>query len=179
MTTTDKLNATITSTINQIFDQEPLNYLEAAGLFTIVAAGRLNMSTLEIFYNQANDPDLKSIIKQAIAEQTEWLVEGSEEVIQERKISLPSFHFSRHKLHNSALSIPDDARFTDHEIVLSLSNMAKASQLTVMVAMHQTYQPHIAIMYRKTLDAAFDFDYRLLRLALEKGWLPHLPKVEH
>lgn len=179
MTTMDKVNAKVSSTVNMMFDKESLNYLEAAGLFGIVAAGRQNISTLEILYNHAHDAELKGIIKQAIGEQSSWLVERSEKFLQEGDAGLPTFHFTRHKLHDSPLNISDDARFRDEEIIFALANMAKASQLAVLAAMHQTYQPEIAVTYRKALDASFDFNYRLLQLTLSKGWLPRLPKVEH
>jgi hypothetical protein len=179
MTTMDKVNAMVTSTISMVFDKEPLNYLEAAGLFSIVAAGRQNISSLEILYNHAKDAELKAIIKDAIDDQSRRLVEWSENFLQEGDVGLPTFHFVRRRLHESGLSVPDDGRFTDQEILLALANMAKVSQLAVLSAMHQTYQPQIASIYRQTLESAFDFNFRLLQLALDKGWLPHLPKIEH
>ncbi|MDR3560166.1 MAG: DUF3231 family protein [Negativicutes bacterium] len=179
MTTIDKINTSVNTTINQMFDKEPLNYFETAGLMAVVAAGRQNLSSLEVLYNQARDHDLRTMLKRAIDEQTQWLLERAEKMLAQIGASLPDVQFARRKLHDAPLQMPDDACFTDREIALGLANVAKMSQMAVMGAMHQTYKPEIAAVYRDVLDAAFDFDYRLLKLTLDKGWLPHLPKVEH
>jgi hypothetical protein len=68
---------------------------------------------------------------------------------------------------------------TDEEIVLGLATMAKAAQMAILSALHQSYQPNIAMGYRKRLDEGLDFDFRILQLALNRGWLPHLDKVKH
>lgn len=179
MTTMDRITSAVNTTMNMVFDKEPLNYLEAAGLYGIVAAGHQNLSALQVFYNQAHDRELKMLIMQAIDEQTKWLVERAEKFLAAAKIPQPPIPSIQRRLHESSPSLPDDARFTDQEIVLWLANAAKASQMAVLSAMHQTYKPEIAMIYRKVLDAAFDFNYRLLQLALNKGWLPHLAKIEH
>jgi hypothetical protein len=179
MTTLDKINSAVDSTMSMVFDKEPLNYLEAAGLYGIVAAGRQSLSALEVLYNQAHDRELRAIIKMAIDEQTKWLVERAEKFLAAASITLPSISPIRRRLHDSPPQIPDDARFTDQEIILAIANLAKVSQMAVLGAMHQTYKPEIAMIYREILDAAFDFNYRLLKLTLDKGWLPHLAKVEH
>jgi hypothetical protein len=179
MTTMDKVNSTVKTAFNMMFDKEQLNYLEAAGLYGLTFAGRQNISALEIFYNHAQDKDLKALIKRAIDEQTAWLVDRAEKLIEAGDAKMPVVNFHRHKLHDTGINIPEDAKFTDAELCLALGNMAKASQTAVLFAMHQTYQPEIAMTYRRLLDAAFDFNYRLLQLTLENGWLPHLPKVEH
>jgi hypothetical protein len=179
MTTADKINTAVNTTINMLFDKEPLNYLEAAALYAIVAAGRQNLSGLEVLYNQAYDRDLRAIIKRAIDEQTKWLTERAEKFLAAANVSQPSIPTIRRHLHDTPPQVPDDARFTDQEIVLGLASMAKASQMAVLSAMHQTYKPEIALVYREILDAAFDFNYRLLKLTLDKGWLPHLAKLEH
>lgn len=179
MTTADKINSAVNTTISMLFDKEPLNYLEAAGIYGIVAAGRQNLSGLEVLYNQAQDSDLKAIIKRAIDEQTKWLVEKAEKYLAAANIPQPPLPSVRRRLHNAPPQISDDVRFTDQEIALGLSSMAKASQMAVLSAMHQTYKPEIASVYRDVLDSSFDFNYRLLKLALNKGWLPHLAKIEH
>jgi len=179
VTTLDKINTAVNTTISMVFDKEPLNYLEAAGLYAIVAAGRQNLSGLEVLYNQAHDRDLRAIIKRAIDEQTKWLMERAEKFLAAAHVSPPAMPTIQRRLHDSPPQMPDDARFTDQEIVLGLANMAKVSQMAVLGAMHQTYKPEIAIVYREILDAAFDFNYRLLKLTLDKGWLPYLAKIEH
>lgn len=179
MTTMDKINTAVNTTMNMVFDKEPLNYLEAAALYGIVAAGRQSLSALEVLYNQAQDRDLRAMIKRAIDEQTKWLVERAEKAIAAAGIPLPSIPSVRRRLHDAPSQLPDDARFTDQEIVLALANMAKVSQMAVLSAMHQSYKPEIAIVYREVLDSAFDFNYRLLKMTLDKGWLPHLAKIEH
>ncbi|MPM98811.1 hypothetical protein SDC9_146001 [bioreactor metagenome] len=67
----------------------------------------------------------------------------------------------------------------DGEIAIAVGNMAKASQMALLSALHQSYQLEVAIMYREMLDAGLDWDYRLLQLMLKRNWLPHLHKIEH
>ncbi|MBP2655260.1 MAG: hypothetical protein H6Q73_2829 [Firmicutes bacterium] len=179
MTTMDKVNAGVNKVYNALFDKEPLNNLETTTLFTLIFAGRQNIAALQVLYNHAYDNDLKAIIKEAHDNQTTWLVDHAEKLLEKNKTSSPSLSLPCHNLHQSNLDIPQDARFSDHEIVLVLSNMAKASQMAILAAMHQTYQVDVATMYRNVLESAFDFNYRLLQLALKKGWLPTFPKIEH
>src|SRR5512146_1680881 len=97
----DKVSAGISTVFNQVFDQEPLNYLEAAGLFGIVANGRQNMAYLEVLYNHAHDSELKNLLKQAIEDQTEWLVDKAEHLLQTSHGRLPALHFVRRQLHDN------------------------------------------------------------------------------
>lgn len=179
MTILDRVQARISTAVNIALDKEPLNYVEAAGLYGIILAGRQNVATLAVYYNQARDSDLKALLKQAIDEQTEWLLNQAEKTLADGGNELPDLHFKKRVLHDTPLDISEDARFSDQEIVLALANMAKASQLAVLATMHQSYQPYVARLYQDTLDDAFDFDYRLMQLALTKGWLPYLHKLKH
>lgn len=179
MTITDKILAQADAAVNMVFDKESLNYVEAAGMYGIILAGRQNVATLALLYNHARDADLKALLKQSIDEQTEWLLGRAEKMLQENGGELPDLHFMQRSLHDSAMNIPDDARFSDQEIVLMLGNMAKLAQLAVLGVMHNSYQPYVAKMYQDVLDKAFDYNFRLMQLTLSKGWLPHLHKLKH
>lgn len=178
MTMMDKVNSGMNAAYNMVFDREELNYMEAAGLYTLTAAGRQNVAALALLYNHAQDSDLKKLLKQAIDGQTEWLTAHSEKFLKGRHGHLPDIEFPQRNLVDTA-TIPIEARFTDQEIILALGNMARAAQMAVLAAMHATYQPELAIMYRQLLDSAFDFDYRMMQICLNKGWLPYMHKIEH
>lgn len=178
MTMMDKVNASANTLFNMIFDKEELNYVEAAAVQSLVGQGRYNIVALQVMYNHAQDSDLKKLVKQAMDDQTKSLMQGGENLLEERGAKMPNLHFRERSLHDK-LDIPGDARMTDPEIAYGLATMAKASQLALLMAMHQTYQPEIAMMYRKILDEALDFNYRLMQLMLKKGWLPELSKVKH
>ncbi|VBB05473.1 Hypothetical protein LUCI_0683 [Lucifera butyrica] len=179
MSILDKVNAETRNIFNLFFDKEPLNYFEAAGLYGIISQGRNNIALLEVMYNHAQDPDLKNLILAAIDDQTLPVVEEAENLLQKGGVALPELSFSHRELHNEALDIPRDVRISDKEIALSLSNMGRASQLVLLSTLHQSYQLNIALVYREQLDSALDWSYRLLELMLERGWLPHMTKVEH
>lgn len=179
MSILDKVNAEAQTMYNLFFDKEPLNYLEAAGLYVVTAQGRFNVVSLQILYNHATNGQLKNLIKEAIDEQTKSVMNDSEQHLQEGGGTLPSLHFAQRKLHDTPLSIPDDARLTDKEIALALTAMAKASQTALLTAMHQCYQLNVAMTYRKILERGLDWNYKLLQLMLNQGWLPHMAKVEH
>lgn len=179
MTTTDRIRAGIGTAVNTVFDNEPLNYLETAGLYGVILGGRQNVASLSILYNHAYDPDLRTLLKQAIDEQTEWLLARAEKTLEAAGADLPDLHFVRRTLHDTPADLPEDLRFTDQEIALALANLGKASQAAVLTALHHTYQPSVGKMYQDALEAAFDFNYRLMQLTLAKGWLPHLHKVTH
>ena len=75
--------------------------------------------------------------------------------------------------------IPTDACLSDMEIAAALGTMAKASQMALLAALHQSYQLDVGMMLRKRLDEDLDWNTRLLNLMLNRGWLPHITKVEH
>lgn len=179
MTVMDKINSQTRTIMNSIFDKEPLNYIEAAGLYGIIAQGRFNISLLQVMYNHTTDPELKSLVKEAIDRHVEMTVEAAEDKLAGSKGQTPSLQSVKRNLHDSPLSIPDDARLTDREIAIAVGTMAKASQAVILTCLHQSYQLDVALMYRKALDDGLDFDYRLLQLMLKKDWLPHLNKVSH
>lgn len=179
MTVMDKINSRSRSIMNAIFDKEPLNYLEAAGLYGIVAQGRFNAAILQVMYNHAHDPQLKSLINEAIKHHNEITIEEAEDKLIDSDGHIPAFHFVKRNLHESPVAIPDDARMTDQEIAIALGTMAKASQTAILTGLHNCYQLDIAQMYRKALDDGLDFDYRLLQLMLDRGWLPHVNKISH
>ena len=179
MTVMDKINAQSRTIMNAIFDKEPLNYLEAAGLYGIVSQGRFNTAMLQVMYNHAHDPELKSLIKEAIKHHSEITVEEAEDKLIDSDGHTPDFRFVKRNLHDSPVAIPDDARMTDQEIAIALGTMAKAAQTAILAGLHNCYQLTVAQMYRKALDDGLDFDYRLLQLMLDRGWLPHLNKISH
>jgi len=179
MSIMDKVNSETRMVFNRFFDKEPLNYLEAAGLYGVIAQGRYNIAALEVMYNHAQDSTLKELIKEAISRHTKALISQSEEMLQDSGGQLPSLSFKQRTLHKTDLNIPEDARLSDAEIAISIGTMAKASQVSVLTALHQSYQLDVALMYRELLDAGLDWDYRLLQLMLKRGWLPHLAKIEH
>lgn len=178
MTVMDKMNAGTRTVFNAIFDKEPVNFMECSSLYTIIMQGRYNLGTLECMYNQASDPDLRSLIKNAL-DITRDTVEQAENVMKSGGGDLPEGHFIRRELHSHPLEIHKDARMADPEIVLGLAMMAKASQMALLTALHQSYQLEVANLYRKRLDAGLDHNYRIMQLMLNRGWLPYLEKVEH
>jgi hypothetical protein len=179
MTMLEKVSSETRSILNMFFDKEPLNYLEAAGLYGIIAQGRYNVAALEVLYNHAQDQELKSLIKEAIERQSKVIIEHSEEILQDSGGNIPSISFTQRTLHKTPLNIPTDAHLTDSEVAIAVGTMGKAAQMTLLAALHQSYQLEVALMYRRMLDAGLDWDYRLLQLMLQRGWLPRLAKIQH
>lgn len=179
MTILERVTAEARGMFNMVFDREPLNYLEAAGLYGMICQGRYNVAALEVMYNHAQDPELKEMIREAMDHHTRGLVKDSEKVLSNNEAQMPKLGFSKRNLHKEPLDIPLDARMTDAEIAIGLGSMAKASQMALLAGIHQSYQPDVAVIYRRKLEEGLDWDYRLLQLMLNRGWLPHLAKIEH
>ncbi|SMC40720.1 DUF3231 family protein [Sporomusa malonica] len=179
MTVMDKVSSQTRNIMNMMFDKEPLNYIEAAGLYGMIAQGRFNVALLQVLYNHANDPELKGLIKEAINEHTKMTVNEAEDKLTDSDGHTPSLRFVKRNLHSHPLTIPDDAHLTDQEIAIAVGTMAKGSQMALLTALHQSYQLDVALMFRKALDDGLDWDYRLLQLMLNRGWLPHLKKITH
>jgi len=179
MTILEKVSSETRNIFNMFFDKEPLNYLEAAGLYGVIAQGRYNIAALEVIYNHAQDTELKSLIKEAIDRHTKTLIQHSEKLLSESGGTLPTLSFTKRTLHKKSLDIPADARMTDGEIAIAVGSMAKAAQMALLATLHQSYQLEVALMYREMLDVGLEWDYRLLQLMLNRGWLPRLAKIEH
>jgi hypothetical protein len=179
MTVMDKMNAGTRMVFNSVFDKEPINFMESAALYSTVATGRYNLAMLEVMYNHAVDPDLRELVKQAIDEQSRHTVNDAETLIKRGGGQEPSQHLKRRELHHQALNIPADAKLTDREIAMTLVMFAKFTQVAVLGALQQCYQLELAKMFRDRLDSGLDYNYRLMQLMLNKGWLPFLEKVEH
>lgn len=179
MTVMDKVNASVHSVTNAMFDREAPSYLEASAAYGIVAQGRLINSLLSVMYNHARDPELRTLVRQAMEEQNSATVKMCEELLKENGGELPHIDFQQRNLRDTPLDIPPDARMTDEEIILTLASIAKVTQMGILGALHQSYQPNIAEGYRERLDAGLDYDFRILQLALHRGWLPYIDKVKH
>ncbi|WP_110955383.1 DUF3231 family protein [Anaerosinus massiliensis] len=179
MSILDKINEETRVLFNNFFDKEPLNYLEAATLYGVVAQGRYNVALLEVLYNHAQDEDLKVLIKEALSTHTRVVIDQSEEILQENGNQIPNLTFSHRTLHKKSLSIDPDAHLTDGEIAIAVGTMAKASQMAMLTALHQSYQVDVAMMYKDLLNRGLDWDYKLLQLMLKRGWLPRLHKMTH
>lgn len=178
MTILEKIESNTRAVVQSIFDKEPVNYIEGGSLYGIIAQGRHTRSMLEIMYNHALDPELKDLIKIAIDDLANPLIEQCESYLSISEAQVPHFGFNEHKLHDS-IDIPSDARLTDNEIAAGIGTMAKAAQMALLGALHQSYQLEVGIMFRKFLDAGLDWNYRLLQLMIHRGWLPHLAKITH
>lgn len=178
MTMMDKVNSLTRAATQMVFDKENVNYLEAGSMYGIISQGRYNMAVLTVLYNHAKDPELKKLVKEAVENQTMLTIERAEDLMLDRGADIPKFDFAERTLHDN-VEIHPDARFTDAEIAATLGTMAKGAQLSCLMALHNSYQLEIGVMFRERLDAGLDFNYRLLQLMLNRGWLPHLKKVEH
>lgn len=178
MTIMDKVSSTARGTFQAIFDKETVNYFERASLFGIIAQGRLNIANLEVMYNQAQDQELKKLIKESMDDLARPTIQHCEELLRESKAQIPQVQYIERKLYDS-IEIHSDVCLTDMEIAASLGNMAKLSQTALLAALHQSYQLEIGAIFRKYLDAGLDWNYRLLQLMLDRGWLPYLAKITH
>ena len=174
MTIMDKVNATVSLISHTLLDKEPLNYLETSIAHSIIMQGRFINAVLTILYNHARDPELRLLLQQAMEEQNNLTLTNCEELLLKSGARLPHCDFQERKLHDMPLDIPTDARMTDEEIMIGLANLAKASQMAILTALHHSYQPQLAASYRKQLDEGLDFDFRIMQLALRRGWLPYL-----
>lgn len=179
MSILDKINEETRVLFNNFFDKESLNYIEAATLYGVVAQGRYNVAMLEVLYNHAQDDELKMLIKDALNTHTRVVIDQSEERLQETGSHIPNLTFRRRTLHKDSIPIEPDAHLTDGEIAITIGTMAKASQMAMLTALHQSYQMDVAMMYKELLDRGLDWDYKLLQLMLKRGWLPRLHKVTH
>ncbi|MDU4959304.1 MAG: DUF3231 family protein [Sporomusaceae bacterium] len=177
MTMMDKVNAGANSIAHALFDKEALSYPEATAAYAMIAQGRMNNAVLSVMYNHARDPEVKELVLQALKDHNQAAVNLAEKLLQESGGELPHFYFQERKLHDEPVEIPPDARLTDEEIVLGVATMGKAAQMMLLSTIHQSYQPDVAIAYRKRLDEGMDFNYRILQLALKHGWLPRLDKI--
>jgi len=178
MTIMDKVEAAARTSVQAILDKEPISYLEASSLYSIIASGRHNLCVLEVLYNHAQDPELKNLIKDAIDNIVVPAIDHCEVLLEQSGAQTPHFRFSEHQLHQD-LDIPSDARLTDYEISANIAIMARASQVSLLAALHESYQLEVGGMYRKFLDAGLDWNYRLSQLMIHRGWLPHLAKITH
>lgn len=179
MTMMDKINGATRMATQMIFDKESVSYLEAGALYGIVAQGRFNLAVLETMFNQARDPELRELVRQSIEQQTRVTVEECEGALRKGDAQVPKFHYTNRQMHIHPIDLPSDACLTDAEIAASLGTMAKASQMALLAALHQSYQLDVGMMLRKRLDEGLDWNLRLLNLMLNRGWLPHIAKVEH
>lgn len=180
MTVADKLGSQTHTIFNMILDREPVNYAEASSLYAIITQGYFNIAALEVMHNQAQDPELKDIIKRAIKEQTEPIMKHASKLLAAGDGQLPADQkLPSRQLHDEVMALPHDAALTDPEIVALLSMMGRVSQQALLLSMQNTYQPEIALMFRKQLDSGLDFNYQLMQLTLKHGWLPHVAKLEH
>lgn len=179
MTIMDKVQSTTRAAVQGMIDREPVNYLEGGGIYGIIAQGRHNLCTLEIMYNHAQDAELKERIQEAMEKLVQPLIQECEGLLKESNAQVPQFHFTNHQLHKENLNIPPDARLNDMEIAAAIGTMAKAAQVNILAAMQNSYQLHIGMMFRRFLDEGLDWNYRLLQLMINRGWLPHVAKISH
>ena len=179
MTMMDKMTGATRMAAQLLIDKESISYLEAGALYGIVAQGRFNQSVLQAMFNQAKDPELRQLINQCLEDQVTITVKQSEEALRSGDAQVPEFHFQNRQLHSKPLDVPSDACLSDMEIAAALGTMAKASQMALLAALHQSYQLEVGMMLRRRLDEGLDWNLRLLQLMLNRGWLPQIAKVEH
>lgn len=178
MTLLDQVSAVSRSIVQEMVDEESVNYIEAALLYGMVTTARYHVAVLSVFHNHAQDPQLRQLIKDAIDNLAEKTIKKCEALLLTGDAKLPSVKFPEHPLKNQ-LDIPGAAHLTDMEIAMSLVNMHGASQLALVAGINQSYQLKIARELRNQLNIALDWGYRLLQLMLHQGWLPEMTKVEH
>jgi len=178
MTIIDQVKAGARNIIQSAVDKEPVNYIEAGALYSIVIQGRFHVAMLSVLHNHAQDPQLKQLIKEAMEDLSDATVHKCEHLLQAGDAQLPTVNFPDRRL-ESRLSIPSEAHLTDREIAMTLVHNNAAGQLMLLATINQCYQLEIAKALRDELSTALDWSYRLLQLMLHHGWLPEMAKVEH
>jgi hypothetical protein len=178
MTVMDQVRAGTRAAIQPLLDKEAVNYVEAGGLHAMVAGARLNVSLLSVFYNHARDPELRKLIKDAIGHLSEATIKKAEDLLRAGGARVPAVAFREYPLTES-LEIPSAARLDDEVIALSLVTIDGASQMVLLTAMHQCYQPEIIRALGSQLRSSVEWAFRLQQLMLKRGWLPEIAKVKH
>jgi len=178
MTILEKTSSIAHTAVQSVFDKEKINYIEAGALYGIVLQGRHNVAVLSTLYNHAKDPELKTLIKESIDNLTETTIKQCEDLLKAGGAELPSTRFPIRALEDH-VDIPVSARLSDEENAIYVANIAKGAQLAILNSLHNCYQPEIAQTLKGILDDSMDWNYRLLQLMLNRGWLPHMAKVHH
>lgn len=176
LTIVDRVKAYTRSVVQSIVDKEPLNYLEAAGLFGVILQARHNIFMLSSLYNQALDPELRELTKQAIYEQAVPMIEKCEELMRAGNAEPPDAHFKSPVLYAKAV-YPENVKLEDGEIAIAVANITRTTQLTLFTTLQQCYQLEVAAGINELLSSDLQWSYRLLQLMLHRGWLPEVPKV--
>jgi hypothetical protein len=178
MTVMDQVRAGTRAVIQPAVDKEAVNYVEAGALYAMVAGARLHASLLSVFYNHAQDPELRRLIKDAIDHLSEAAIKKAEDLLRAGGAQVPAVAHREYPLTES-LEIPSAARLDDEVIALSLANIDGASQAMLLGAMHLCYQPEIIRALGSQLRASLGWAFRLQQLMLKRAWLPEMAKVKH
>lgn len=176
MTVLDQVRSGGRAIIESLLDKEPVNYIEAGALYGMVATGRYHVAVLSAFYNHAQDPALRELIKEAIDQLSEATVKKGENLLEAGGAKAPTIDYPDHSL-EGRLDIPAEARLEDMVIATALADIDVASQVALVTAIHQCYAPEISLVLRSHLIKALDWSQKLLQLMLNRGWLPQVPKV--
>lgn len=178
MTFIDQVKGYTRMLVQMVTDKEPVSYVEAAALYGIILQAKHNISMLSSFYNQAEDPDLRELIKEAIYEHALPTIEDCEKLMKAGEAEIPQLHFPPHPLYDK-VDYPRGVRLSDMEIAVALGTLARSSQLTLFLALEQCYQLEIIAAIYKLLSSGLQWDYRLVQLTIHRGWLPTVAKVKH
>ena len=177
MSILDQVKAYTRSIVQSVIDKEQVNYTEASSLYSLILQARHNISVLSSFYNQAEDSELKQLIKDSIYEHAIPTIEACEKLLRAGGGELPDVHFPPHPLYDK-VNYPKGVQLGDMEIALAIGNLARGSQLALFLSLQQCYQLNISVALNQLLTNGLQWNYRLLQLMLHRGWLPNVPKAE-
>lgn len=157
---------------------QPLHIGEAFDLYTALTIAQSTISTYQLYFNHAGDPDLKSLLKDIIEMDRENAMQ-LQKPLKANGVPLPPAPAERPSV--DVDMIPAGAKFTDQEIAMRVQADTAGSLVAISQAMGKTMREDLAMIYVKMHQQGITVGARLLQLMKEKNWIvppPPVPEVK-
>ncbi|KIL76122.1 DUF3231 family protein [Pseudobacillus badius] len=147
---------------------EPMHYGEVMSVWSSLFAANGMIGSYQTLLNHAGDKQLKELIEESI-QQAQMEAEQLAQLLKANGIGLPPGPMERPLA--DVNSIPDGARFQDHEISTLISSNIAAGLAACSQVIGQCIREDIAAMFLQFHNQKAALGGRFLQLNKNNGWL--------
>lgn len=157
-------------------DKAKMNWAEANGLWAIARNKLIGLATLEVYIDQAQDKELKTLVESGTMKNAVPHIRKIVELLHDEGLDVPSM-LGRTSLDNIGKNTGETNFFKDHEIAVSLREIIRLSLFITFRALEHSVRDDVTDLALKIFNDDFSGFRQLISLQKRKNWLLPPPGV--
>jgi hypothetical protein len=159
--------------------QEKMHWGDGLGLYDIGRNKIIGLATLAIFYQQANDKELKNLIKYGVEKLVIPHIEKIQKTLKEEGLEYPNEPAIKEKLNLDVPNLKPNTLIGDDEISISLRELTRLTLTLETEALRNATRKDVRELLINIFEDDDDAYTEIIKLQKAKNWSDMPPYLIH